>query len=165
MGFLSNPLWKEKGLWGLMCEMCDQYPGQKETARLPGPSISSVSQYRKGKVSYCDLYPVIVLTSCEVIYVSICLLEGSTPPPPTLSLFSLSLYVSLPLSLWRFLSLFHSLTLSLSLPLPHSLSLSLTHTRSLRVALSRPLSLSLSLHLGYNCLTNSIALQRVGLNV
>lgn len=36
---------------------------------LREPSSCSLSQGRKGKVSYCDLYPVIALTRSQVIYV------------------------------------------------------------------------------------------------
>lgn len=64
------------GSRGLKCEICDQYPGQGH-AELQELSFCSLSQHRKGKVSYCDLYPVIVLTHSQVIYMSARLLRGS----------------------------------------------------------------------------------------
>lgn len=63
-------------LRGLRSEKCDQYPGQGH-AELQELSFCSLSQHRKGKVSYCDLYPVIVLTHSQVIYMSTHLLRGS----------------------------------------------------------------------------------------
>lgn len=62
---------------GLRSEICDQYPGQGP-AELQELSLCSLSQHRKGKVSYCDLYPVIVLTHSQVIYMWARLLRGST---------------------------------------------------------------------------------------
>lgn len=63
-------------LRGLRSEKCDQYPGQGH-AELQELSFCSLSQHRKGKVSYCDLYPVIVLTHSQGIYMSAHLLRGS----------------------------------------------------------------------------------------
>lgn len=64
------------GLRGHKSEICDQYPGQQH-AELQELFFCSLSQHRKGKVSYCDLYPVIVLTHSQVIYMSSRLLQGS----------------------------------------------------------------------------------------
>ena len=67
--------WFSLTLWGLRSEIWDQYGGQG-CAELQELSHCSLSQHRKGKVSYCDLYPVIVLTHSQVIYMSFGLLRG-----------------------------------------------------------------------------------------
>lgn len=41
----------------------------KRHAELQELPLCSLSQHTKGKVSYCDLYPVIALTHSQLIYI------------------------------------------------------------------------------------------------
>lgn len=74
---------------GLRSEICDQYPGQGH-AKLQELFYCSLSQHRKGKMSYCDLYPVIVLTHSQVIYMFAPLLQGSMTVHSALSSYHIS---------------------------------------------------------------------------